>query len=542
MRYRVAILRRFVDPQNSITVLQEVTRLAMESGDQLLAACARFLRGHLLCYTGDFGTGLVAMEEGVVALDSLSADDRARLQALGAIGGFTLDTHNHRGTLALRLAGTGRFIEAHALSSCFITQVSGLAANETNGISFANAYRGMAIASAAMGKRDEAQQAFTRARDVFEHLNNPFLCGVTAMQELQWVTLPYLADRPTERERVAAMAERAWEGTDASVALAELPHRFARLYLLQVDGAWHEARTVAEPVYAANGSYKAVAVRVLGAISRDQGDLNLAWGLVRDVLPKGPDTDVGAGNYGTVLLLQRLAATLALDAGDLTMAHRWLESHDRWLAWSGAVLGVSEAHALWTQYHRVTGDTERACEHVNAALAHASDPRQPLALLAAHRLIGELATDAGRFEGAEKHLNESLALADACQAPYERALTLLGIADLRAATNQPMEATTLLDKVRAICEPLGAKPALARADALLARLPPQAASLSPALLTVREVEVLRLVAAGHTNRQIADALSLSPRTIDVHVRNIFAKTGTENRAGATAFAFRHDLA
>jgi DNA-binding CsgD family transcriptional regulator len=64
----------------------------------------------------------------------------------------------------------------------------------------------------------------------------------------------------------------------------------------------------------------------------------------------------------------------------------------------------------------------------------------------------------------------------------------------------------------------------------------------PARLTAREIEVLRLLAAGHTNRQIAAALSLSEHTVHVHVRHIFEKTCTDNRAAATAFAFRHGLA
>jgi DNA-binding NarL/FixJ family response regulator len=104
------------------------------------------------------------------------------------------------------------------------------------------------------------------------------------------------------------------------------------------------------------------------------------------------------------------------------------------------------------------------------------------------------------------------------------------------------EAIALLDMARMICVPLSAKPALARADALLKRIATHITPASPAGLTAREVEVLRLLAAGHTNRQIADVLSLSERTVHVHVRNILAKTRTENRAAATAFAFRHDLA
>jgi DNA-binding NarL/FixJ family response regulator len=56
------------------------------------------------------------------------------------------------------------------------------------------------------------------------------------------------------------------------------------------------------------------------------------------------------------------------------------------------------------------------------------------------------------------------------------------------------------------------------------------------------VEVLRLVAQGKTNREIAAALVLSEKTVARHMTNIFNKILVENRAGATAFALRHGLA
>ena len=63
----------------------------------------------------------------------------------------------------------------------------------------------------------------------------------------------------------------------------------------------------------------------------------------------------------------------------------------------------------------------------------------------------------------------------------------------------------------------------------------------PGGLSAREVEVLRLVAAGLTNREIADALTISERTVDRHVSNIFTKLDVSSRAAATAFAYEHGL-
>jgi DNA-binding NarL/FixJ family response regulator len=55
------------------------------------------------------------------------------------------------------------------------------------------------------------------------------------------------------------------------------------------------------------------------------------------------------------------------------------------------------------------------------------------------------------------------------------------------------------------------------------------------------VEVLRLICRGGTKKQVAHALSISPSTVDHHVRHIYEKAGVQTRAGATLFALEHDL-
>jgi DNA-binding NarL/FixJ family response regulator len=60
-------------------------------------------------------------------------------------------------------------------------------------------------------------------------------------------------------------------------------------------------------------------------------------------------------------------------------------------------------------------------------------------------------------------------------------------------------------------------------------------------LTPRELEVLRLIAAGHTNREISDELVLSVRTVARHITNVYGKIGARSKAEATAFAIRHNL-
>jgi DNA-binding CsgD family transcriptional regulator len=84
---------------------------------------------------------------------------------------------------------------------------------------------------------------------------------------------------------------------------------------------------------------------------------------------------------------------------------------------------------------------------------------------------------------------------------------------------------------------LGARPDIARAEALARKSSPGPAGQ----LTAREVEVIRLVAAGKTNRMIAGELFLSEKTVARHVSNIFTKLGVSSRSAATAYAFEHHL-
>jgi DNA-binding CsgD family transcriptional regulator len=313
------------------------------------------------------------------------------------------------------------------------------------------------------------------------------------------------------------------------------PHT-ALLRLLLARGAWAEAQWLA-------AEHPGDVWLLAATAGRYQGETATAWTAIERYLPAGPATAPGSHNLLAALECQQLAAALALDAADLPAAHAWLDAHDRWLAWSGAVLGQAERHLGWAAYHRAAGDLALAHEHAARALAHASKPRQPLALLAAHRWCGELATAAGQYVEATAYLTDALALADACAAPYERALCLLAQSELHAATGQPAEAQALLDEARTILEPLAARPALARADTLLARLallqPPR--PRYPAGLTAREVAILRLLAAGQSNRAIAAVLSLSPHTVERHLANLYGKIDAHGRADATAFAFRHHL-
>jgi DNA-binding CsgD family transcriptional regulator len=539
LTFRLAVLRRYGDPERALAHLDVAGRLAAEVQDALLDAQVRFRRGHIRCLAGDPRAGLDEMAAGIAVLEALPPIDVAARPGIALV-----DITEARVGYYSHLGYSGHFAEAQALGERVAAEAAAAAPDGINSIQYGTIVTGLAPVYAYLGKAEEAHQLFAKVSSAWRAVDFLLQVGVNAMFRLIWETLPYRADDVAERRRLATDAEEAW--ARGSGGRATMPDRFARTPVLFVEGQWGEARTLALAGYRESGGYAVgtdFAFTTLGPLAAAQGDRELAEWLIGEWLPEGPATPPG-GTFFTATILQRTAAALAIDAGGLETARAWLAAQDHWFAWSGAVLGQAERHLAWAHYHRAANDMAVAVTHAEEALACASDPRQPLALIAAHRMLGELDTTAGRYEDAARHLGASLALAEACEAPYERALTLLAEAALRAQTGERDMALRLLDDVHPTITALGAKPALARADALMARLDTtkERAPAYPAGLSIREVEVLRLVADGLSNADIADRLFLSKRTVQVHVAHILQKTGAENRAGAAAFALRHGLA
>ncbi|MGH3697809.1 MAG: LuxR C-terminal-related transcriptional regulator [Pseudonocardiaceae bacterium] len=121
--------------------------------------------------------------------------------------------------------------------------------------------------------------------------------------------------------------------------------------------------------------------------------------------------------------------------------------------------------------------------------------------------------------------------------PYEAARSGVHIGVACRALGDQDTAALEFDAARGTFDRLGARPELAR----LAELAGAGGPKTAGGLTVRECEVLRLVATGKTNREIGAALVVSEHTVARHLQNIFAKLGLPSRAAATAYAYQHGL-
>jgi len=122
---------------------------------------------------------------------------------------------------------------------------------------------------------------------------------------------------------------------------------------------------------------------------------------------------------------------------------------------------------------------------------------------------------------------------------YEHARSLIGLAEAQRATGDLAAATESAAVARAFAREVGARAMLERLATLA--VPARAAPAGPSPLTPREREVLRLIADGRTNRQIARSLFISEKTVSVHVSNVLAKLGAAGRTEAAAIARRDGL-
>ena len=150
------------------------------------------------------------------------------------------------------------------------------------------------------------------------------------------------------------------------------------------------------------------------------------------------------------------------------------------------------------------------------------------------RADGEVLLAEGDARGALRLLREAWKRWQELDAPYDAARVRVSIGRALRLLGDDESAALEMAAARRVFEDLGAAPALADLDRLTGG--------SPRGLSPRELEVLRHIAGGRTNRDIAEELGISERTVDRHVSNLYTKLDVSTRAAATAWAYEHGLA
>jgi len=207
------------------------------------------------------------------------------------------------------------------------------------------------------------------------------------------------------------------------------------------------------------------------------------------------------------------------------LLRRWEESEDR--HYSLNALGWLSG--LFAE-HRQEDDLQRVVRALGSIAAENGNG-EALAMLA--RALGELAYTQGDVESAIAHFERAIVLHQELKLPHDRAELLVSAAAVARAAGRDDRAREWLAEASAKARRLGARPLLALAERALAELGSGGSDASAAAgLTPRQLQIIRRVAEGRTNREIATELYLSVRTVDMHVRHSLIALGCRSRMDA----------
>jgi DNA-binding CsgD family transcriptional regulator len=317
--------------------------------------------------------------------------------------------------------------------------------------------------------------------------------------------------------------------------------------VLWKTGEWDRAVDLAREVYAvpdALGISRAHAANAWGCVESARGRARQARPLLAEAVRFSEAVGVPGGRESAAAL-GRLDEARGDLAGATDRCRRLLE------ALPGNLAATFVAPLRWAASHlasRGLAAETAACGEALARICADFPHAEARAALAA--TLGESSLLAGDGERAAAYFSDALGLYGEIEAPFERAETLVRAAAASVAAGERDTAVQQLIDAYRTARRLGARPLAGRAAAALDELGERVdervgrraqADLRPGGLTRRELEVLRRVALGRTNREIAHELVLSTRTVDMHVRNLLGKLGCRTRTEATMRALELGL-
>jgi DNA-binding CsgD family transcriptional regulator/tetratricopeptide (TPR) repeat protein len=308
------------------------------------------------------------------------------------------------------------------------------------------------------------------------------------------------------------------------------------IYVLRECGEWAEALRLGQELIDARTAAW-FAEGLLGVIHAAQGKVSSARRMLSSSLA-GATT---AGHYNMTVDTTAGLAHLAAIQGDFEAAAEgcrslltlWESSEDHHYAISGLRFGAG--------FFSRQGDLAHAHACVEALAQISSETGHGDALAALASAIGETALASGDGETAAERLAHAVELHRTLDVPYERAQIELRAGVALAASGEKELALERLGDAYRTAKKLGARPLAGEAarqvaelgESVVERLGVRATGdADGAGLSRRELEVVRHVAAGRTNREIAQELFLSPRTVDMHVRNVLRKLDCRSRVEA----------
>jgi DNA-binding NarL/FixJ family response regulator len=528
--------RRWGDAYAMLTAADQEALLQMDDLERLAQAahltgrdedCERLLaRGHEECLRLGEGPRAVrcAFWLGFMLLDR---GEMARAGGWLARAQRLLDESGsdcvERGYLMLPAALQGLESGAPGEALAAFEQVDQIGARfgDTDLVTLGRVGRGHALVmqgrpAAGMSLLDEAMVAVT-AGEVTPIVAGIVYCGVIDICQT-------LFDLRRAREWTAALSR--WCETQPDLVPFRGPCLVHRAEIMQIQGAWQDALEEAQQV-CERASQPSVRP-VVGAAFYQQAELYR----LRGEFAKAEESYRQASQWGRMpepgLALLRLAQgqieAAAKTIGLATEEAKDLPGRGRLLsAYVEIMLAAGEVDAA----RKGAGDLATLANQLDAPLLHALAAAADGAVLLAEGNAREALATLRRAWAAWQELG----------APYDAARIRMSMGQAYRQLGDENSAVMEFDAARWMFQQLGAGTDLARAEAASA----SRSAHSPDGLTERELEVLRLIASGKTNRAIAAELVISVKTVARHVSNIFTKLELSSRAAATAYAYEHGL-